>query len=86
MQLHDSDKQPYMMASKAGKESPGVLESLRRFWQKSYAGDYLGLTLMLAAYILIQFFGEPFHRMFRLDDPRIGFPHAEVERVSVCTY
>ncbi|KAK4579810.1 hypothetical protein LTR86_000011 [Recurvomyces mirabilis] len=71
------------MAGKASNDSPGLLESARRFWQKSYAGDYLGLTLLLTAYILIKFFGEPFHRMFRLDDPRIGFPHAEIERVSV---
>jgi len=63
----------------------GLYETLLRFWQKSYAGDYLGLILLLAAYLAIQFLGEPFHRMFRLDDPRIQYPHAEVERVSVCT-
>ena len=63
----------------------GVRDAAQRFWQKSYAGDYLGLILLLAAFLYIQFDGEPFHRMFRLDDPRIQFPHAEVERVPVCT-
>jgi diacylglycerol diphosphate phosphatase / phosphatidate phosphatase len=66
-------------------QDTGLYESLHRFWQKSYAGDYLGLSILLAAYLVIQFLGEPFHRMFRLDDARITFPHAEVERVSVCT-
>lgn len=33
----------------------------------------------------IQFFGEPFHRMFSLDNLAIQYPHAEVERVSVRT-
>jgi diacylglycerol diphosphate phosphatase/phosphatidate phosphatase len=32
----------------------------------------------------IQFLAEPFHRMFFLDNLAIGYPHAEVERVSVC--
>ncbi|KAJ5061058.1 hypothetical protein J3E72DRAFT_241179 [Bipolaris maydis] len=31
----------------------------------------------------IQFLGEPFHRMFFLDNLAIGYPHAEIERVSV---
>ncbi|KAI7325129.1 PAP2-domain-containing protein [Hortaea werneckii] len=61
----------------------GLLEAVQRFWQKSYVGDYFGFILLLAAYIVIQFDAEPFHRLFRLDDPRIQFPHAEVERVPV---
>lgn len=64
-------------------DKTGVYDTLHRFWSKSYAGDYLGLAVLLAAYLLIQFLNEPWHRLFRLDDPRIGFPHAEVERVSV---
>jgi hypothetical protein len=32
----------------------------------------------------IQFLVNPFHRMFSLDDLRISFPHAEVERVPLC--
>lgn len=63
----------------------GLYEAIQRFWQTSYAGDYLGFILLLAAYLVIQFTGQPFHRLFRLDDPRIGFPHAEVERVPVST-
>ncbi|KAF1851169.1 NAD(P)-binding protein [Cucurbitaria berberidis CBS 394.84] len=31
----------------------------------------------------IQFLAEPFHRMFFLDNLAIGYPHAEIERVSV---
>jgi diacylglycerol diphosphate phosphatase/phosphatidate phosphatase len=31
----------------------------------------------------VQFHGEPFHRMFSLDNLAIQYPHAEVERVSV---
>jgi len=38
-------------------------------------------VFLLTAYILMVFLVEPFHRMFSLDDRRIQFPHAEVERV-----
>merc|ERR1711881_582880 len=38
---------------------------------------------LVTVYILIQFFIEPFHRMFFLDNIAIQYPHAEVERVSV---
>jgi len=34
----------------------------------------------------MQFFAEPFHRMFFLDNLAIGYLHAEMERVPVCTY
>jgi diacylglycerol diphosphate phosphatase/phosphatidate phosphatase len=34
----------------------------------------------------VQFLAQPFHRMFFLDNLAIGYPHAEVERVSVCAY
>ncbi|KAJ9631993.1 hypothetical protein H2203_000394 [Taxawa tesnikishii (nom. ined.)] len=61
----------------------GFLGAVSRFWQQSYAPDYLGLVILLAAYMLMQFLMEPFHRMFSLDDRRIQFPHAEVERVPV---
>lgn len=64
----------------------GLYEAAVRFWQKSYAGDYLGLTILVAAYLLISLFGEPFHQMFRLNDYRLQHPHAEVERVPVCEY
>ena len=71
--------------SNIGGNVTGLWETLQRFWHKSYAGDYLGVILLLAAYLALQFKGEPFHRMFRLDDPRIQHPHADVERVSVRT-
>ncbi|KAK4549560.1 hypothetical protein LTR36_006557 [Oleoguttula mirabilis] len=64
-------------------DTGGLYAVLQRFWHRSYAGDYVGLVLLLAAYLVIQFLGEPFHRLFRLDDPRISFPHAEVEGVPV---
>ena len=51
--------------------------------QTSYVPDYVGLVLLLAGYLAIQFFMEPFHRMFSLDDLRISYPHALVERVPV---
>ena len=62
-----------------------VLESIQRFWQRSYAGDYLGLAIIVILYVPLKVFGEPYHQMFRLSDPRIQHPHAEVERVGVCT-
>ncbi|KAF2259577.1 acid phosphatase/Vanadium-dependent haloperoxidase [Lojkania enalia] len=63
--------------------SPGFLGAAARFWQRSYASDYVGLAILLAGYIVIQFFAEPFHRMFSLDNLSIQYPHAEVERVPV---
>ncbi|KZF21005.1 acid phosphatase/Vanadium-dependent haloperoxidase [Xylona heveae TC161] len=62
---------------------PGILGAIARFWQRSYAADYLGIILLLVASALVQFFLEPFHRMFSLDDLAIKFPHAAVERVPV---
>jgi diacylglycerol diphosphate phosphatase/phosphatidate phosphatase len=32
----------------------------------------------------MQFFAVPFHRMFAVNDLRISFPHAKVERVPLC--
>ncbi|KAH6640263.1 phosphatidic acid phosphatase type 2/haloperoxidase [Chaetomium tenue] len=72
-----------------GGPSGGILASFSRFWQAShgrpltYASDYIGFVLLLVSYLLIQFFVEPFHRMFSLNDLRIAFPHAEVERVPL---
>ncbi|KAF2136335.1 uncharacterized protein K452DRAFT_280106 [Aplosporella prunicola CBS 121167] len=57
--------------------------SVSRFWQRSYASDYVGLAMLVVPYILIQLLVEPFHRMFSLDNLAIQFPHAEIERVSV---
>lgn len=69
-------------AKAAGNDS-GLWETSKRFYHRSYAGDYLGVALLVAAYILIKLFGQPFHSQFRLDDPRLQHPHAEVERVDV---
>lgn len=70
-------------ASIAAKARPGFFGSVARFWERIYAPDYVGLMLLIAAYLLIQFFMEPFHRMFSLDNIAIQFPHATEERVSV---
>lgn len=67
----------------AGLQQNGPSSAASRFWQRSYASEYLGLAILIALYILTQFFVEPFHRMFSLDNLAIQFPHAEVERVSV---
>ncbi|ORY61802.1 PAP2 superfamily protein [Pseudomassariella vexata] len=61
----------------------GFLGSVARFWTHSYAPDYLGFTLLLAAYLVIVLVVEPFHRMFYINNLAISFPHAAVERVSV---
>lgn len=61
----------------------GILGPAIRFWQSSYASDYAGFSLLLAGYIFIQFFVEPFHRMFYINNLNISFPHAVVERVPV---
>ncbi|KAK3902133.1 phosphatidic acid phosphatase type 2/haloperoxidase [Staphylotrichum tortipilum] len=61
----------------------GVWGSVGRFWRRTYASDYVGFALLLTAYLAIQFFVEPFHRMFSLSDLRIAFPHAEIERVPM---
>lgn len=69
-------------ANQSGLYAAG--QAAQRFWQRSYAGDYVGLMILLVAYVIIQFFAEPFHKMFRLNDPRIQHPHAAVERVPPC--
>ncbi|KAF1361999.1 acid phosphatase/Vanadium-dependent haloperoxidase [Lizonia empirigonia] len=63
----------------------GFLGAAARFWQRSYASDYVGLAILVSGYIVLQmqFLAEPFHRMFSLDDLRIAYPHATTERVSV---
>lgn len=47
--------------------------------------EYAGLGFLLVIYTLVRIFSEPFHQLFRLDDIRISYPHAEVEHVPVCT-
>ncbi|KAF2463706.1 PAP2-domain-containing protein [Lindgomyces ingoldianus] len=64
-------------------QAPGFIGAAARFWQRSYASEYIGLAILLTGYIVLQFFAEPFHRMFSLDNLAIQYPHAAVERVPV---
>ncbi|CAG8953654.1 hypothetical protein HYFRA_00010113 [Hymenoscyphus fraxineus] len=60
----------------------GWIGSIARFWEKTYAPDYIGLAILTTAYFLIEFLQEPFHRLFFLSNINIQYPHAEIERVS----
>ncbi|KAK4135091.1 PAP2-domain-containing protein [Trichocladium antarcticum] len=71
------------MASCGGGCSRGLASSVSRFWHRTYASEYTAFVLLLTGYILIQFYVVPFHRMFSVNDLRISFPHAEVERVPL---
>lgn len=78
-------------ASKYSKSPPnsnnnGYLDAFLRFARKTHAADYIGLSILVVGELLLKLFGEPFHSQFRLDDPRIQHPHAEVERVSVSMF
>lgn len=64
-------------------QQPGIGGAIARFWSRSYAPDYVGLIVLESAYLFIQFFAEPFHRMFSLDDRSKSYPHALVQRVPV---
>ncbi|KAF7195538.1 Diacylglycerol pyrophosphate phosphatase 1 [Pseudocercospora fuligena] len=79
----NGDRERRKARSPPSSES-GLYETLHRFWQRSsYAGDYFGLLVLVLAYTLVKITSEPFHSQFRLDDPRISHPHAEIERVPV---
>jgi hypothetical protein len=67
----------------ASPTQSGLWETAQRFYSKSYAGDYIGLVILLLTLSFFEFSGEPFHQMFTIDDPRIQHPHAEIERVPV---
>ncbi|KAI1610352.1 PAP2 domain-containing protein [Exophiala viscosa] len=60
----------------------GLAGSIQRFWQRSYAPDYVGFLLVLLALIGQQLLVEPFHQMFTLDNHAKQYPHAEIQRVS----
>ncbi|KFZ05089.1 hypothetical protein V501_08688 [Pseudogymnoascus sp. VKM F-4519 (FW-2642)] len=62
---------------------PGVIGAVARFWQKTYAPDYVGLAVLIAAYIVLEFNTTPFHRLFELGNIDLAYPHAEHERVPV---
>ncbi|CZT17289.1 related to diacylglycerol pyrophosphate phosphatase [Ramularia collo-cygni] len=57
--------------------------SFRRIVTTTYAQEYAGLAVLIVLYLLVRIFSEPFHQLFRLDDIRISFPHAEHEHVPV---
>ncbi|GAP86752.1 putative pap2 superfamily protein [Rosellinia necatrix] len=61
----------------------GILMPIAKIWTHSYAPDYFGFSVLLAAYLALVFLVEPFHRMFYINNLNIAFPHAEVERVPV---
>ncbi|KAI5852821.1 PAP2 domain protein [Morchella snyderi] len=73
---------PGSATAKARYHYEGTMGALHRFWQKSYAPDWLGVLLIALENLAITFF-EPFHRMFSLDNRDIQYPHAEIERVPV---
>jgi len=60
----------------------GWVGSIARFWEKSYASDYVGLIILVTAYMLLEFIVEPFHRLFFINNINILYPHAEKERVT----
>ncbi|KAH8701621.1 PAP2 domain protein [Talaromyces proteolyticus] len=62
---------------------PGALGAIARFWQRTYAADYVALGIVATGFVLIQIFITPFHRMFYLDNMAIQFPFAKVERVPI---
>ncbi|KAJ9607174.1 hypothetical protein H2200_008246 [Cladophialophora chaetospira] len=63
-------------------DAPGVLGAIRRFWQRSYAAEYVGFIILVLGNAWIALFFEPVHQMFRLDDRTKQYPYALVERVS----
>lgn len=77
---------PSRPSSSSMPSSPSVFSSASRLWrylsQTSRAGDYLGLLLLALSNVTLML-TEPFHKMFTIDDPRLKYPHALIERVSV---
>ncbi|PHH63922.1 hypothetical protein CDD81_5370 [Ophiocordyceps australis] len=55
---------------------------MTRIWKTTQAPDYVGIFILLFIWILIVNMGEPFHRLFFLDDHAISYPHADHERVT----
>ncbi|KAF2398920.1 PAP2-domain-containing protein [Trichodelitschia bisporula] len=74
---------PGIRRASMARESGGIVNSLRSFWRRSYASDVLVLLLLLLAYLGVQIYIEPFHRMFFLSNLAIQYPHAEIERVPL---
>ncbi|KAJ5281749.1 hypothetical protein N7478_007121 [Penicillium angulare] len=61
----------------------GVIGAVARFYQRTYAGDYIAFGVLVAAWFLIHAFIKPFHRMFSLDNKSIQYPYATQERVPL---
>ena len=62
----------------------GLWDTAQRFWRKSYAGDYLGLAILLAGFLVVKNLSEPFYQTFVVNDVRISHPFAMVQRVPAC--
>ncbi|KAJ5962992.1 hypothetical protein N7501_007933 [Penicillium viridicatum] len=73
----------------SGNESTPILQRVglagaaARFARRTYAADYIALGFLVAGWVLIQLFVNPFHRMFSLDNKAIQYPFAVHERVPV---
>ena len=50
--------------------------------QMSHGPEYVGIGILLLAWLVLRSFVTPYHQLYFANDPRIAFPYAEVERVS----
>ncbi|KAJ5758506.1 hypothetical protein N7520_005662 [Penicillium odoratum] len=71
-----------------GRDSPsnnrsGFGGAVARFYQRTYAGDYVALGCLMAGWLMIPILVNPFHRMFSLDNKSIQYPMAAHERVPI---
>ena len=60
----------------------GLAGALIPIWHRSYAADYIGFFMIIAASFYVHAFIEPVHQLFRLDNRARQYPHAAIERVS----
>ncbi|KAJ5651442.1 uncharacterized protein N7484_005165 [Penicillium longicatenatum] len=71
------------------RDSPSILHqaglggAVARFYQRTYAGDYIALGCLVAGWFMIPIFVNPFHRMFSLDNKAIQYPMTAHERVPL---
>ncbi|KAJ3956806.1 hypothetical protein N0V92_006629 [Colletotrichum tropicale] len=72
-----------MAPGRSASSGNAAASAFSRFWERTHAPDYLGFAILLGTWMLMLVFLEPFHRMFFINDLRISYPHAEVERVPV---
>lgn len=70
------------MAPSWERSGSGTSSRIVNIWRKSYAADWFGLLLVSIGYVIL-LTTEPFHRLFSLDDRRIQYPFAEIERVPL---